>query len=361
MASSGSFDSKSLPSGTIIEGGKHPYRILDTISADSQGFTYHACFPAEGKAGKEAGAGKDVVVREHFMSLCSDRGADGKSVETPEDIISTVNDCLHGFEQASELRMQIASRHPSVINVIDSFKSNGTVYYVVEFLNGETLEEYVLKKGKLDIEEAIDLLTPVIHAVERFHAARSLHADITPRHMRFTTENGKRVLVLFNLYNTIHFNEDGSKIWYVQPSACDDGYAAPEQYGEIEHFTPQTDVYSLAATLAFMITGEHVPDSRHFDEDAIREFLPPTLPETYASALIHAMEQETTQRTQSTTDFLTELGRRTPVRPSDDRNADEAQPDKREKHSAVGSKMLWMGVLTAIAIGVAIWISKNLF
>lgn len=357
MTSSNSLLSKSLKPGIIIEGGEYPYRILETISADSQGYTYHARIngPAD-----DRNKGKDVVVREHFMSLCSERGADGKTVETPIDILSTVKDCLHGFEQASELRMQIASRHSSVINVIDSFKANSTVYYVVDYLDGETLEEYVLNRGKLDIIEAISLLTPVIDAVERFHAAHSLHADITPRHMRFTTKGGKRILVLFNLYNTIHFNEDGSKIWYVQPSACDDGYAAPEQYGEIEHFTPQTDVYSLAATLAFMITGEHVPDSRHLDEASLREFLPPTLPETYASALVHAMEQDIPMRTQSTMDFLSELGMRPQVRQAENNDSD-AETSGEDIRSSAGKKMLWMGVLTAVAIGIAIWISKNLF
>ena len=83
--------------------------------------------------------------------------------------------------------------------------------------------------------------------------------------------------------------------------------APPEQYGAIDHFYPQTDVYAMAATLVYALSGRSLPDSRTITEEVIRDTLPPALPETLAQAIINALEPDVKQRTSSISNFREEL------------------------------------------------------
>ncbi|MCM1162699.1 MAG: hypothetical protein NC339_00355 [Muribaculaceae bacterium] len=297
---------KALPIGSILKGGKYEVTITELLTADSQGFLYIGEIK-DNKSCKGSGNNTKVVVREHFMTFCSERAADGCTVETPEDIAPTVEGCLENFKLASELRREVAFNYPTIIDVLDCFAYNNTYYYLVEYLNGATFEEYINQNGPITLDEARVLLRPIFRAAAHFHVKRALHSDIHPRHIRFTTHHGVTEPVLFSLYTSIHFNEDGRRLWSIQNTNCREGYAPPEQYFEIENFLPQIDVYALAATLVFALSGKHLPDSRTISEEIIRETLPKTLAETYVSALIHALSPDYTTRTVSVTGFFDKM------------------------------------------------------
>ena len=88
---------------------------------------------------------------------------------------------------------------------------------------------------------------------------------------------------------------------------CEEGYAPPEQYGHIDHFYPQTDVYAVAATLVYALSGKSLPDSRTITEQAIRDTLPPALPESLMQALISALDPDLNRRTASISKFRDDL------------------------------------------------------
>lgn len=192
--------------------------------------------------------------------------------------------------------------------MIETFAANNTYYYVVEYLDGQTLREYVESHGGyLSVEEARQVLSPIFDAVRTLHRHHVMHTDIHPGHIRLVRTGKELTPVLFSLYSTLHFSEDGLQEWVLPAMNCEEGYAPPEQYGAIDHFYPQTDVYAMAATLVYVLSGRSLPDSRTITEEAIRDTLPPALPETLAQAIINALEPDVKQRTSSISNFREEL------------------------------------------------------
>lgn len=292
-----------LRPGSLVKGGRATYRILGTLTSDGNGYTYHAEIPRI-----QPGPTRQVVVREHFMPRCSLRAADGITVETPEEIAPTVKTCLDAFAQASKDRLALSRQCPSLVEVLDVFPANNTYYYVVEYLGGTTLEEYVASKGHLSFEETRDILSPILDAVRTLHMSHTIHTDITPAHIRFYKDpSGQEIPVLFSLYCSLHFNEDGTQRWDVPMLNCRDGYAPPEQYVHIDHFYPQVDIYALAATMVYALTGKHLPDSRNVTPETVRAILPATFPETFTQALVKALSPSVQHRTSSISAFRADL------------------------------------------------------
>lgn len=292
----------SLKAGAVVKGKKNDYRILTCIRRDGMGYTYTA-----EPCNRRKDTPRKVVVREHFMPHCSERDYDGVTVMTNPDIAPTVETCLNAFKKASTDRAIISAQCPSIINVIDIFDANATYYYVVEFLDGMTFEEYVHQKGRLSWEETREQLSPILYAVKTIHTLHAMHTEINPRHIRFVSHKGQSIPVLFSLYATLHFNDEGKQLWAIPIMTCETGYAPPEQYLSIDRFSPQTDIYSLAATIVFALSGRTLPDSRETTEEVIRKILPPTLPETTVQALLHALHPDMANRTSSISDFREEL------------------------------------------------------
>lgn len=296
---------KALAPGTVIKGVKHSYKVVSLLRSDGQGYTY--------KTVVKVGAGAhqreiNLVVREHMMSRCSDRGPDGITVVTPEDIAPTVEGCRDAFIQASLERAKVTADSPWLIGVIETFAANNTYYYVVEYLNGQTLKEYVESHGgRLSVEQTIRVFVPIFEAVRTLHRHHVLHTDIHPGHIRFVNSGKEMTPVLFSLYSTLHFSDKGLQEWSLPAMNCEEGYAPPEQYGHIDHFYPQIDVYAVAATMVYVLSGHTLPDSRTVTEDVIRDTLPRTLPETLLQALINALDADVSQRTSSISNFKGEL------------------------------------------------------
>ncbi|WP_301383517.1 protein kinase, partial [uncultured Duncaniella sp.] len=259
---------KSLAPGTVIKGVKHSYRVVGVLRSDGQGFTYKTVVSVC-RSGSVVEV--PVVVREQMMVRCSSRGADGMTVITPDDIAPTVNSCLEAFIRACRERINLSRGCPWIINVIETFHANNTYYYVVEYLDGDTLEEYVRDMGgRLTFEQTRKVLSPIFDAVIALHNHRAVHADIHPRHVRFVKREREKIPVLFSLYATMHFSDRGVMRWDLPPMTCEEGFAPPEQYNAIDHFCPQIDIYALASMVVFCLSGNILPDSRKLTEEMVR-------------------------------------------------------------------------------------------
>ncbi|MDE6394663.1 MAG: hypothetical protein K2K77_04910, partial [Duncaniella sp.] len=349
---------KALAPGTIIKGEKNSYRVTELLRSNGQGFTY--------KVTTTVGVGPrarlvSMVMREHMMVRCSDRADDGVTVVTAEDIAPTVESCMRSFAHASEERARVAERCPWLIDVIDIFEANNTYYYVAEFLDGPNLQEYVESRGgRLTYEDAKEVLSPIFDATRALHSNRILHTNITPRHIKFVKTAKGMTPVLFSLYDTMHFGEKGVESWMLPVMSCTEGYAPPEQYSIIEHFYTQIDVYALAATLVYALTGTNLPDSRTLTPDMVREILPSALPETLVSAIINALDPDINQRTASVTNFREEL-QEFNVQPYKDtrvKSRDLAAEEEEENTPFSFSEMLknhwWKFLIGAVMLGAII-------
>ncbi|MCM1255783.1 MAG: hypothetical protein NC221_06670 [Duncaniella sp.] len=298
-----------LPIGTIIHGERYDYEILYHKSQDGFGILYAAkVIGRKGEADPIKPSNQMVMMREFFMNRCSTRDEDGCTVSTPDELAPTVNNFYEAFKYASERCLQ-ATREAGlgIIHVKEVVSQHNTSYYVVEFLGGEPLDEYIKKNGPLSAHEAFKLMKPIFTDLKMLHVFRIMHADIYPRHFRIITEGGEKRMLLYSLYASKHFDDNNQPVITTPILVCRKGYAPPEQYNPIETFIPQLDIYAIAAVMVFMLSGKNLPDSRILTEKEIRETLPPTLPESLTSTLISALDPNITNRPSSIISFSKDL------------------------------------------------------
>lgn len=142
--------------------------------------------------------------------------------------------------------------HPNIISVRDFFKSNGTAYLVMNYLEGITLKEYLQEKGStLPFDIALNIMMPVMDALRMVHDVGILHRDISPDNIFITASGLVKVLDFGAARQAIGGQKSLSVI--LKP-----GYAPEEQYRTKGIQGPWTDVYAVAATFYHVLTG-HIP------------------------------------------------------------------------------------------------------
>ena len=156
---------------------------------------------------------------------------------------------------------------PEIVQVLDHFQANNTAYIVMEFLEGETLKARTARQGTIPAGELLELLRPVMRAIEAMHQAGILHRDISPDNLMLLP--GDRVKLMdFGCAKEIQGHP-------TQTVTLKHGFAPREQYTGRDQ-GPWTDVYALCATLDYCLTGKVPPravERRDGDQDPL---LPPT-------------------------------------------------------------------------------------
>lgn len=136
-----------------------------------------------------------------------------------------------------------------IVNVYDFFEENNTAYIIMEHIDGILLKDYLEKCGRLSVEVALSLITPIIEAVKKIHSKGIIHRDVSPDNIFISSENS---IKLFDFGSASFSNGEegmeGEKVIKV-------GYSAPEQYRENSRQGFYTDIYSIGAILYQMITG----------------------------------------------------------------------------------------------------------
>src|SRR5712692_266451 len=142
--------------------------------------------------------------------------------------------------------------HPNLPRIYDHFFDAGHWYLVMDFIEGETLEGYLANLGKdhLPIEEVVDIGIQLCTVLDYLHTQQPpiIFRDLKPANV-IRTANGHLYLIDFGIAR--HFKPGQAKDTVAFGSP---GYAAPEQYGKAQT-TPQSDIYSLGATLHQLLTG----------------------------------------------------------------------------------------------------------
>lgn len=150
-----------------------------------------------------------------------------------------------------EARTLAKFSHPNVVRVLDYFEANGTAYVAMEFYEGTTLSDHAAELARPFTEdEVMGLARPLLAALEEVHQAGVLHRDIKPSNI-YLTRGGTPVLLDFG--SARHTMELGAR---TLTSVLTPGYAPFEQYHGRGDQGPWTDVYGVAATLYFLLTGE---------------------------------------------------------------------------------------------------------
>lgn len=242
-----------LSNMTTLRGGK--YRILRPLGHGSFGVTYLATakFVVKGTLGEMETEVK-VAVKEFFMGDINTRAADGSSVEGSGG--SVFSNYRKKFRREAENLSKL--NHPNIVKVLDVFDENNTTYYVMQYIEGMNLNDYIQKKGRLNEKEALRILSDIGKALMYMHENRMLHLDVKPKNVMIGN-SGKAILIDFGLAK--QYTIDGEPESSTTIGLGTPGYASIEQsdYHQEGTFPATLDVYALGATFYKMLTGNTPP------------------------------------------------------------------------------------------------------
>lgn len=237
-------DASALLSGCIVGNGR--YRILSVIDSGGFSFTYKAIDTQDNK---------EIAIKEFFIRGLHTRNNHLQVVPKLNSKIEYLKKARDKFWMESDKIKEFSHCH-NIVEVYDLFDENGTCYYTMEYINGCDLFYYVksIKKGFLTEDEALDIIKNVCEAVGIMHDGMMNHLDIKPENIMIELETKRIVLIDFG--TAAQYDDGESSIL----NCYSNGYTPPE-YLSITGFCPQKDIYSIGATLYFLLSGENPPSS----------------------------------------------------------------------------------------------------
>jgi serine/threonine protein kinase len=220
------------------------YEIVSVLGQGGFGITYRA---------HDVQLGREVAIKEYLPSALAVR-QDGATV-LPRTT-KMADDFGWGRERFVTEGRTLASLHraTAIVHVFDYLEANGTAYIVMELLSGETLEDRIVKNGKLTPEEVDRILWPLLDGLEQVHNAGFLHRDIKPANILLDPA-GNPTLIDFGASRAAMAGRSTALTAIFTP-----GYAAAEQMTSAKQ-GPWTDIYGLSATLYHAIAGKTPPSA----------------------------------------------------------------------------------------------------
>ncbi len=243
---------QTLKNNSLLQGGK--YEILSVLGQGSFGITYLA---------EEIIDMRKVAIKEFFMKDLNKRDEDGSVTSTSEGRL------YHYYaDKFKEEATNLAKlNHPNIVKVHETFEENGTYYYVMDYIDGQNLNEFI-KDHPIPTEEAVsiarDIADGLIFMHEKHHM---LHLDLKPGNIMRRSNDGHVFIIDFGLSK--HFDNDGKPETSTTIGLGTPGYAPIEQIDQAKNreFRPSIDVYSLGATLYKLLTRETPPSASELVSD----------------------------------------------------------------------------------------------
>jgi predicted Ser/Thr protein kinase len=278
--------------GTKLQGGK--YVIERALGQGGFGITYKA---------NNASLGIPVVVKE-FHPQGSSRA--GNSMRPPGTLTQQeFVQARASFADEAKVVAQLTLNNPNpfIVRVYDVFTENDTEYYTMEFLDGKPLQSLVEKNGPLSEAQVLTVARQLGGALQEVHQAGLLHRDVKPDNVMMVA----RGAVLIDFGSARAIAAGGRQSVIVTP-----GYAPLEQYASEAKRGPFTDVYAMAGTLFFALTGQPpIPatDRVNGSKQATAREVNPSISKATSDLLERAMRMKIDERPQGAAEFLTELER----------------------------------------------------
>ena len=239
-----------MPVGTTLQAGK--YRIVSHLASGGFGNTYKA---------KNLFFDEIVAIKEFYMKGVTHRDAETQNVS----VSNSDNEPM--FIEQKEKFLKEARRIyklsklgcQNIVDVKDFFEENGTAYYVMGYIEGQSLSKKTkeaMPEHRLPQREVYEYLMQVLSALEVVHDKNLFHLDLKPGNVMVDNE-GKAMLIDFGASKQT--NPDGGEA--TRTALCyTPGYAPLEQMEQdLDNIGPWTDLYSLGATLFFALTGKTPP------------------------------------------------------------------------------------------------------
>ena len=280
-----------LQNNTLLQGGK--YNIERFIASGGFGCTYEAYHTL---------LDERVALKEFFVSdFCNRDERTGQVSVATKSKVELIDKLKKKF--MDEARALFKMKHPGIVRVIDVFEENGTAYYAMEYIDGQSLSDVVKKRGKLPEAEAVGYIRQVAEALKYVHSLNRLHLDIKPGNIMLG-KDGKAVLIDFGASK--HYDDETGENTSTLLGINTKGYAPVEQVNQsFKSFSPATDIYALGATLYKLLIGITPPSSTLLhSEEATLAPLPSTVSPVTRKAVESAMQLLRKNRPQSVEEWM---------------------------------------------------------
>ena len=202
------------------------------------------------------------------------------------------------FKRESDILQQF--RHPNIVRFLAVGRSQGTLYFAMEYVAGGTLEDLLEKRGALPWQEAVDLGIQLCDALHYAHEHGVVHRDLKPSNLMIT-EQGQLKLTDFGIAKDL----DATALTATGRTLGTAAYMAPEQIRGAPEVSHKTDLYALGCVLYQMLTGEPpfvgksamVLMHNHLTAAAPRPSAKsPQVPRALDDLVVHLMAKEPPQR-----------------------------------------------------------------
>ncbi len=251
-----------------------------------------------------------VAIKEYFPASIVNRvpGQLQVTLHTEKDRAGFAKGLAGFLEEARNTAKFYA--HPHIVDVYNYFEDNGTAYFVMEYLDGISLKEYLHLHGeKIDANSAIAIAEGVLSALSAVHSQGILHRDISPDNIQI---NSKGIVKVFD-FGAARFSS--SEMEHTRSIILKPGYAPPEQYEKKSKQGPYTDIYALGVCLYRAVTGKVPRESTNRADDLRKgkdglvqpRQIAPDLPEYLERIILKAMAIQPELRFQTADEMLKAL------------------------------------------------------
>lgn len=223
-----------LPKGTQID----EYTIDHALGGGGFSIVYLAT----------SSQGQQVVIKEYMPIKIAYRDESGQVVAKKELYADKFS---HGqrlfFQEAGALGNL---KHPNIVNVINFFRTNGTVYMVMDYEKGQNLQHYIVRhKGKLSEHFILTVFLPLLDGLNSIHQNGLLHLDVKPGNIHLR-QGGNPLLLDFGAVHEMMHTRQFQPNQVVTP-----GYSPMEQLDPGGYVGPWSDIYAIGATMRTCMAG----------------------------------------------------------------------------------------------------------
>jgi len=279
-----------LPVNTLLQGGK--YKIIRFISSGGFGCTYEA---------EHVMLEKRMAIKEFFVKdFCNRDDATANVTVGTLSKKGLVDKLRRKF--IDEAKALCRLQHQGIVHVSDVFEENGTAYFVMDYIEGQSLSDIVNNNGSIPERKALKYMRQVAEALQYVHAHNRLHLDVKPANIMID-KNDNAVLIDFGASKQ-YDEQDGENTSTLLGKTP--GYAPLEQMGnDVVKFIPATDIYALGATFYKVLCGI-TPPSAHLlaSGDATVKALSPDISVSTRKAIAAAMALNKKKRPQTIDEFI---------------------------------------------------------
>jgi formylglycine-generating enzyme required for sulfatase activity/predicted Ser/Thr protein kinase len=245
-----------------------------------------------------------------------------------------------------EVQLVARLSHPHIVPLFEADEVDGFLYYVMEYVEGESLAQRLARQGPLAFEEAIRIIAEVGDALQYAHEHGIVHRDIKPANILLSGEHAR--VTDFGIAKSVAESEEGKTLTGTGVTVGTAAYMSPEQASGERRIDARSDVYALAAVLYEMLAGEPPftgPNAQAIvarilvDAPRAVRTIRPNVPTHVDQALLAGLSKVPADRPASARGFVDSLAAPTVER--------RATPQRKRQWLVVGAALLLAAAIAA--------------